>query len=337
MEGRLVAASKIRRLGSAPYRPCRLNRVVSRKVRTKTAVAMIVAMMVLVSSEAGFAAEGSDSKSAVKAPVPDKAQRGASLEDKEWRIPADKEKFHIFLLMGQSNMAGGLKPRHKGYLLEEDKIPVPHVLMIPQQKNMTKYFWKPAAHPLHLRGGQGCGFGLGLPFAKRYLAENPGVTVGLVPLASGGKNIGRLNKGSKIYEEGMKRAGFAARQGVIKGVLWHQGESDRGPQGSLAYEGKLHGMIADLRKDLQIPNLPFVVGDLGGFTKPTPEGIARVRAVLRSLPEKVPHTGFVESAGLKRSDRAHFDRPSYVELGHRYCDEIVRVIRELESDKGGAE
>jgi len=255
----------------------------------------------------------------------------------DWQIPEDKSKFHVFLLMGQSNMAGGLKPRHKGYLLEEDKIPVPHILMIPQHKNMTKPFWKPAAHPLHLRGGRGCGFGLGLPFAKRYLEKNPGVTVGLVPLASGGKNIGRLNKGSKIYEDGMLKAEFAARHGIIKGVLWHQGESDRGPQGSLAYEGKLHGMIADLRKDLQIPNLPFVVGDLGGFTKPTPEGIARVRAVLRSLPEKVPHTGFVESAGLKRSDRAHFDRPSYVELGHRYCDEIVRVIRELESDKGGAE
>jgi len=245
---------------------------------------------------------------------------------KDWKIPEDKSRFHIFLLMGQSNMAGGLKPRHKGYLLEEDKIPVPHILMIPGFKNLPRPIWKPAAHPLHVRGGRGGGFGLGLPFAKRYLENNPGVTVGLIPLARGGHSIGRLNKGTKIYEDGILKSKFAAHFGTIKGVLWHQGESDRSDRGSRAYEGKLHGLIADLRKDLDVKDLAFIVGDLGGFTKPNPEGIVRVRGILRSLPEKVPHTGFVESAGLKQSDRAHFTRESYLEFGHRYCDVLLKVM-----------
>ena len=299
----------------------------------KTAVALIAVMMVVVSSEAGVTADRSDSKSMVKAPVSDKARKGVSLEDKEWQIPADKGKFHIFLLMGQSNMAGGLKPRHKGFLLEEDKIPVPHILMIPTYMNMKKPSWKPAAHPLHNQGPKRSSFGLGLPFAKRYLEKNPGVTVGLIPLARGGHSLNRLSKGSKVYENGIPKAKFAAKYGTIKGVLWHQGESDKGPA-SHTYERRLHRMIADLRKDLAVPDLPFVVGDLGGFTIPNPEGIVRVRGVLRSLPKKVPYTGFAESAGLKQSSRAHFTRESYIELGHRYCDEMIKVIKKLESDKG---
>jgi len=44
-----------------------------------------------------------------------------------WRIPAKKEKFHIFLLMGQSNMAGGSwEP-----LTQKDKTPEPGIVYIP--------------------------------------------------------------------------------------------------------------------------------------------------------------------------------------------------------------
>ena len=258
-----------------------------------------------------------------------KAIKAQKYRGSDWQIPEDKSKFHIFLLMGQSNMAGGLKPRDEGYLLDEDKIPVPHILMIPMHKHLSMPVWKPAAHPLHLRGGRGGAFGLGLPFAKRYLEKNPGVTIGLIPMARGGHSIGRLNKGTGLYEEGMVKARFAAHYGTIKGVLWHQGESDRGPQGSFAYEGKLHTLVADLRRDLDVKDLPFIAGDLGEFSLPVPEGVARVRAALRSLPEKVPHTGFVESKGLKQSSRAHFDRAGYIELGHRYCDELLRVMDEM--------
>jgi hypothetical protein len=61
-----------------------------------------------------------------------------------WKIPAAKKDFHVFLLMGQSNMTGA------GRVQPEDRQPVPGVLFIPPQESV----WKPAAHPLH-----GSGFG----------------------------------------------------------------------------------------------------------------------------------------------------------------------------------
>jgi len=48
-------------------------------------------------------------------------------EGKDWQIPADKENFHIFTLMGQSNMAGEIPGK---YLTDEDKTPVPHVVLL---------------------------------------------------------------------------------------------------------------------------------------------------------------------------------------------------------------
>jgi len=99
--------------------------------------------------------------------------------DDNWRLPPDKRNFHVFLLMGQSNMAGGIPGDQ---LTAEDKTPVPHIVL--RRGNG----WIPAAHPLHL-GGKKNGFGLGLPFAREYLRNHPGVTVGLIPCASGGKRI----------------------------------------------------------------------------------------------------------------------------------------------------
>jgi hypothetical protein len=61
----------------------------------------------------------------------EKARSSADFQrplDKDWRIPEDKEKFHVFLLYGQSNMAGGIKKHQPGHLLPEDKIPMPHLL-----------------------------------------------------------------------------------------------------------------------------------------------------------------------------------------------------------------
>lgn len=48
----------------------------------------------------------------------------------------------------------------------------------------------------------------------------------------------------------------------LKGILWHQGESDRVTEELvLTYEGKLHQLISEL----QSPKLPFVVGKLADF------------------------------------------------------------------------
>ncbi|NKI27480.1 sialate O-acetylesterase [Arenibacter sp. 6A1] len=241
----------------------------------------------------------------------------------------EKEETHVFILMGQSNMAG------YGELLPKDTIPVDRVFMI---STMAKepYKWQPAAHPLHNRLSSDR-FGLGLPFAKAYLKKYPDVTIKLIPVAWGGAAIDDLNKGSETYNDAIKKALFAQSEGQIKGVLWHQGESDTVDE-ELAdsYETKLHQLIADLRTDLNNPKLPFIVGNLAEFygtgkdhnAAERVKKIDQVKKALRDLPSKVKNTGFAESSDCKSIDQhmVHFDRESYILLGKRYVQEIESLL-----------
>ena len=173
--------------------------------------------------------------------------------------------------------------------------------------------------------------GLGISFAQTYLADNPEVVVGLIPMAWGGKGISQLNKGSKIYSDAIRHAKASTQTGTLKGVLWHQGESDTVEQTKTdTYEIKLHQLINDVREDLGDPQLPFIAGNLAEFygtgkDHNAPDRVARInkiKGILRSLPEKMPHTGFVETTGCSPAARAkvHFNRQSYILLGKRYAE-----------------
>jgi len=240
-------------------------------------------------------------------------------------IPSSKENFHLFLLMGQSNMSGGVG------LAAGDTKPVPSVMKMRYAKEGEEPKWAPGAHPLHpRRPNKKARFGPGLSFAEAYLADKPGVTVGLIPMAWGGRSIAQLSKGSEIYGDAIRHTKAAIQSGTLKGVLWHQGESDTVEQTrSDAYENRLHRLIEDVREDLGNPQLPFIAGNLAEFygtgkDHKAPDRVTRItkiKEILRRLPEKVPHTGFVESNGCSPAARAkvHFDRKSCLLMGKRYA------------------
>src|SRR5262245_33767010 len=69
-------------------------------------------------------------------------------------LPA-KEKFHLYLLIGQSNMAG------RGTVEEQDKRPHPRVLMFTKENT-----WAPAVDPLHFDKPAAAGVGLGSSFGR---------------------------------------------------------------------------------------------------------------------------------------------------------------------------
>ena len=241
------------------------------------------------------------------------------------KVPSSKEKFHLFLLMGQSNMSGGVG------LAAGDTKPVPSVMKMRWVKEEEGPKWEPGAHPLHpRRPNKKARFGPGLSFAETYVADKPGVTVGLIPTAWGGRSIVQLSKGSEIYGDAIRHTKAAMQVGTLKGVLWHQGESDTVEQTRAdAYEKRLHALIEDVRKDLGNPQLPFIVGNLAEFygtgkDHKAPDRVARItkiKEILRRLPKKVPHTGFVESTGCSPAARAkvHFDRKSCLLMGRRYA------------------
>lgn len=240
-------------------------------------------------------------------------------------IPSSKENFHLFLLMGQSNMSGGVG------LIAGDTKPVPSVLKMRRAKEGEGPKWAPGAHPLHpRRPNKKARFGPGLSFAEAYVADKPDVTVGLIPIAWGGRSIVQLSKGSEVYSDAIRHTKAAMQTGILKGVLWHQGESDTVEQTKTdAYEKRLHLLIEDIRKDLGNPQLPFIVGNLAEFygtgkDHKAPDRVARIskiKEILRSLPKKVAHSGFVESTGCRPAARAkvHFDRKSSSLMGKRYA------------------
>lgn len=237
------------------------------------------------------------------------------------KLPA-REQFHLYLLVGQSNMAG------RGTVEAEDKTPHPRVLMLSKTGD-----WVPAVDPMHF-DKPAAGVGLGKTFGSLIAEANPGVTIGLIPCAVGGSPIDSWKPGefypptkSHPWDDAMKRAAIAMQSGTLKGILWHQGESDSTDALAPGYEAKLHDLIARFRKELNAPAVPFVAGQMGVFAD-APWNAAKksVDATHRALPSKVRHTAFVSAEGLHhRGDKVHFDSPSYRELGKRYAEAFLKA------------
>ena len=236
----------------------------------------------------------------------------------------------IFLLMGQSNMAGFGCVRPEDPWQPGDRDPIRGVLSLggqctlksPLPRGWTR--WRPASHPLHLNQGSAA-FGLALPFAIRLREEMPDTMIGFVPCAWGGAPIDSLGPGTPLYVNAIRRARVAAKVGTLAGVLWHQGESDADHE-TLAplHAGKLEALLLRLRQDLGSPDLPVLIGDLGDFgdEKRKPALVVRratVRAGLRRVATEDPQAAFIESTGLPGVDSVHFGRSSLVEFGHRYA------------------
>jgi len=153
--------------------------------------------------------------------------------------------------------------------------------------------------------------------------------VGLVPCAWGGAPIDKLNRGTPIWRNALRRAHRADRDGTIRGVLWHQGESDTERQDLAdAYAAKLRTLIADFRSVLGLPTLPWVLGDFAPAFRhrnrsadPTrARCIETVRTALRQTADQDSGVAFVETDGLPAppGDNAHFNREALIELGRRY-------------------
>ncbi len=237
-------------------------------------------------------------------------------------LPA-KETFHLFLLVGQSNMAG------RGTVTPADTVPNPRVLMLDKSGA-----WVHAVDPLHFDKPSVVGVGLGRTFAAAIADANPGITIGLIPCAVGGSPIDTWKPGifydatkSHPWDDAMQRAKLALQAGKLKGILWHQGESDSSATLAPGYEAKLHDLISRLRSELRAPTAPFIAGQLGKFTEsPWDQFKIKVDEVHRTLPLKVSYTAFVGSDGLiHRGDKVHFDSDSYREFGRRYAAAYLQL------------
>jgi hypothetical protein len=226
----------------------------------------------------------------------------------------------LFLLIGQSNMAG------RGVIGPEDRTLLPGIWV--QTKDLS---WKPAVDPLHYDKPGIAGVGLGRSFAQALIAGRPSGSIGLIPAAFGGSALDEWKPGSLHYTEAVRRTRAALRDGRLRGILWHQGEADAKEEGlAHSYAKRFEVFIRQLRADLDAPDVPVIVGELGRFYRNRPNDGAKfaevVVAELRKIPASVRHSAFVSSEGLTdKGDGVHFDTRSLQEFGTRYAAAFLRL------------
>ncbi|MFA7231464.1 MAG: sialate O-acetylesterase [Victivallaceae bacterium] len=231
-----------------------------------------------------------------------------------------KDKFYLFLLVGQSNMAG------RGFVEAQDKVANPRVLTLTKDGK-----WVSAVDPIHFDKKE-AGCGLGRTFGILVAEKNHDVTVGLIPCACGGSPISTWVPGgyhnqtkSHPYDDAIKRARQAMAEGTLKGILWHQGEGDCGVENSKKYEARLMELIQRFRTELNAPDVPVIIGQLGQL-KPWGVGARNVNQALSDVAAKTKNGAFVKSDALTcNPDKIHFNATSQREFGHRYFAAWLKV------------
>jgi len=235
--------------------------------------------------------------------------------EKPNNLPA-KEKFYIFLMAGQSNMAG------RGIIEAEDTLS--NSLVLTLNKNNE---WVYAKKPLHYyepaRTGLDCGLSFAKELSKKYGKQ---ITIGLVPCAIGGSSIEQwlgdsTYRGVTLYSNFLQKAKAASQQGIIKGMLWHQGESNTGTKSHIDYKNKLQNFFTKVRTDLQQPNMPIYLGSLGlyltNYSFPYRDEINKD---IKELSQTENRIYLVKTSDLTHlKDTIHFDSRSQRLMGKRFA------------------
>ena len=253
--------------------------------------------------------------------------------------------FHIYIAYGQSNMAGAGDIRRGVDDKEHERYKMFATTSCTKYPTVGEIY--PAVPPMFH-----CGEGLSVAdWFGRYLADSlPDVTVGVIPVAVGGTKIELFDKdkyasylstaenwlvnwakdyGSdgNAYARIVEVAKKAQQVGVIKGIIFHQGES--GAMNGNNWQQEVKKSRDDILKALNLSSdtVPFLAGGLedraaGGccwsFTDNN----------IKTLPNVMDNTYFVSSEGLKGNgkDSYHFSSESYQEFGRRYAEEMLKHI-----------
>lgn len=257
-------------------------------------------------------------------------------------MSAGDPNFHIYLCLGQSNMEGNaqIEPIDRENVPERFKMMAAVDFSNPQR---TKGEWYVAVPPL-VREYTGL-----TPmdyFGRTMVANLPeDVKVGVVAVAIGGCKIEHLDKDfnpatlaseadwfrnfmaaydNAPYERLLECAKKAQNDGVIKGILLHQGESNTGDQ---KWCDKVHKIYDDLLSDLGLePNsIPIFAGEV--VTSEQGGVCGSMNAIINTLPKNLETAHVVSAANLpQKGDGLHFTAHGYRVLGCRYATEMLATM-----------
>jgi len=146
------------------------------------------------------------------------------------------------------------------------------------------------------------------------------------------KNIVK-NYGGNPYQYLVDMAKVAQQDGVIKGILVHQGESNAG---DTEWPNKVKEIYENLMKDLILnpAEVPLLAGEL--VHEDQQGRCAGFNAIMAKLPETLPHSHVISSSGCTTGDRLHFDSPGSREFGKRYGEKMLSLLGEEEAPAASA-
>ena len=250
-------------------------------------------------------------------------------------------KFFIYLCFGQSNMEAGARPE------EQDKFVDERFKMLAtvdnEKMNRTKGNWYVAYPPIN-RPGNNLGpvdfFGrtmvanlpskyrvgvinVSVAGAKIELWDKTGYNAYLSGAESWMQNICKSYDGNP-YQRLVDMARIAQKDGVIKGILIHQGESNSNDK---EWCNKVKAIYDNLMVDLKLDpkKVPFLAGELKSKEE---HGVCYAfnTDILANLPKVLPNSYIISSQGVKGSpDQFHFNTAGMRELGRRFAVQMLKI------------
>ena len=249
--------------------------------------------------------------------------------------------FQIYLCIGQSNMEGASRAEVQDSTVN----PRFQVMEAVNCDNLGRKMgsWYKALPPLCR-----CKTNLGPTdyFGRTMVANLPeNVKVGVIVVAIGGCKIELFDKDNYLsyvetapgwmkgmikeydgnpYGRLVEMAKLAQREGVIKGILLHQGESNSNDS---LWTRKVKGVYDNLMKDLNLDpkNVPLLAGETVNADQ---NGIcAGMNTIIVTLPKTLPNSYVISSAGCADGpDNLHFSAAGYRELGKRYAEKMLSLL-----------
>lgn len=255
---------------------------------------------------------------------------------------AQDKNFHIYLCLGQSNMEGNAKPEEKDLQGVDKRFLVMAAVDSPNLER-AKGKWYKAVPPL-ARGYTGL-----TPadyFGRTMVVNLPSkIRVGVINVSVAGckielfdeskykdylasqpdwmKNIAK-EYGGNPYARLVELARQAQKQGVIRGILIHQGESNGGDR---EWPEKVKLVYENLLKDLKLraKDVPLLVGEL--VNKDRNGACAGMNEIIATLPQVIPTAHVISSAGCPAADdKLHFAAEGYRILGSRYAEKMLSLL-----------
>ncbi len=234
-------------------------------------------------------------------------------EDQNVNVLPNRHNVWIFIMAGQSNMAG------RGQVSPEDTIPSPRVFTLGADGELLL-----AKEPLHHYEPALKGLDCGLTFGKTLTAMLPdSIHVLLVPVAVGGSAISQwlgdsLHRSVKLLTNFREKVAQARAYGEVKAVLWHQGESDAAKD-NRQYTQHLGQLLRAFRQAVGNDTLPVVLGGLGHFSQNKKQW-ASINKQIRRYCADDENAVFVKTKKLEaKADRVHFNAQSQRKLGQMYA------------------